>query len=133
MLMEQHQTFGPDPTNVASARHFVGGALAGCGLDPSEVCLLTGEVVSNAILHAGTHFTVTVKCSAKQVRVEVLDMNPRMPLRNPATVDSVDGRGLALVQDLAQAWGVDSTPSEKTVWFELAAQAMASSSSRPRT
>jgi hypothetical protein len=61
MLMEQHQTFGPDPTNVASARHFVGGTLAGWGLDASEACLLTSEVVTNAVVHARTDFTVTVK------------------------------------------------------------------------
>jgi anti-sigma regulatory factor (Ser/Thr protein kinase) len=132
MLMEQHQTFGPDPTNVAYARHFVGGALAGCGLDPSDVCLLTSEVVANAVLHARTEFTVTVKCSEQRVRVEVLDLNPRMPLRNPAAADAISGRGLALVEGLAQAWGVDSTPAEKTVWFELAARAMASSAGRPQ-
>jgi anti-sigma regulatory factor (Ser/Thr protein kinase) len=127
MLMEQHQTFGPDPTNVAYARHFVGGALAGFGLDPSDVCLLTSEVVTNAILHARTKFIVTVKWSEQRVRVEVLDLSPRMPLQNPDLADSISGRGLALVEGLAQAWGVDSTPSEKTVWFEVAARAMASS------
>jgi anti-sigma regulatory factor (Ser/Thr protein kinase) len=130
MLMEQHQTFGPDPTNVASARQFVGGTLAGWGLDPDDVCLLTSEVVTNAVLHAGTDFTVTVKCGDERVRVEVIDLNSRLPLVNQAPTDATTGRGLGVVEGLAQAWGVDSNPPRKTVWFELAARAMAVSHRR---
>ena len=36
------------------------------------------------------------------------------------SAEAATGRGLVLVESLADAWGSDIGPSGKTVWFELA-------------
>ena len=120
--MEQHQTFRPDPTNVACARRFVGGAFAEWGLDSSDACLLTSELVTNAVMHGRTDVTVTVKLVDRRVRVEVMDFNPRLPSVRPLSPDDTAGRGLYLLQRVARAWGVESNPVQKSVWFEVACQ-----------
>ena len=126
--MEQHQTFGADLTTVATARKFVGTALAGWGLQAEDTCLLTSELVTNAVVHGGTDITVSIKLLDRQIRVEVIDLNPALPRPAEPGTDATSGRGLRLVQGIARAWGTFGTPAQKTVWFEVAAQALASSS-----
>jgi anti-sigma regulatory factor (Ser/Thr protein kinase) len=81
--------------------------------------LLTSEVVTNALVHAGGSVEVHVTLSPSTVRVEVRDTSRRAPLRRNAHEDATNGRGLELVELLAARWGVDPSPEGKTVWFEL--------------
>jgi hypothetical protein len=53
------------------------------------------------------------------LRVEVHDGNSRHPTPSPAPADATSGRGLHLVESLAERWGVEGTPDGKVVWFEL--------------
>ena len=110
------------PLSVRQARRFVSDRALALGHGPlrSSAELLTSEVVTNAIVHAGTEITVEVFPAADGIRVEVTDGSPP-PLLRPAHPDpeGVGGRGLQLVDMIAAAWGVEGAGAGKIVWFEL--------------
>lgn len=87
---------------------------------------LVSEVVTNAVLHTGSP-TIDMETAVlpNGVRIAVYDDSPAAHLAPiDATWDGECGRGLLLVQALAETWGV--TPahpySRKHVWFELRGQ-----------
>lgn len=84
--------------------------------------LLLSELVSNVVDHARTEFTVRVVASHDlvRVRVEVSDGSAVLPAVVDAAVDAERGRGLALLDQMAGSWGVDTRPDGKTIWFEVA-------------
>ncbi|MFV0132960.1 ATP-binding protein [Streptomyces sp. HMX87] len=85
--------------------------------------LLTSELVTNALLHTDHDAVLTATVGPRGLRVEVRDFVGRFPRpRVPASDDSTHGRGLFLVQSLADAWGVRAHGVGKAVWFELAAE-----------
>jgi hypothetical protein len=53
------------------------------------------------------------------VRIEVCDGGAAPPERVEADVESVHGRGVAIVEVLSAAWGVEPSEAGKCVWFEL--------------
>lgn len=111
----------PDPSSPARARAFVIDALRAADRedDADLACLLVSETVTNAVLHAGTDVEVRCKVEGVIVRVEARDGSPVMPSLRHYDDEAMTGRGLAMVDALASAWGVDSHPAGKTVWFEL--------------
>jgi hypothetical protein len=119
--MEADRTFSPTPESARAARSFVQAALGDVDSELSEtVLLLTSELTTNAMLHARTDFQVSVARPGEEVlRVEVSDGNTRLPQPCMAPADATTGRGLALVDALASAWGADRHPRGKTVWFEV--------------
>ncbi|MET9385192.1 ATP-binding protein [Streptomyces sp. NPDC002928] len=91
----------------------------------SEIAeLLTSELVTNALVHTDREALLTATVGPDGLRVEVRDFVTRRPrLRAPDTDDGTHGRGLVLVQSLADAWGVQPHGVGKAVWFELDAEA----------
>ncbi|MFF4252354.1 ATP-binding protein [Streptomyces sp. NPDC001663] len=87
----------------------------------SEIAeLLTSELVTNALIHTDNDAVLTATISPRGLRVEVRDFVARRPrLRVPNADDGTHGRGLVLVQSLADAWGVRTHGVGKVVWFEL--------------
>ncbi|MET9762467.1 ATP-binding protein [Streptomyces sp. NPDC006372] len=86
--------------------------------------LLTSELVTNAIVHTDHDAVLTATVGPRGLRVEVRDFVARRPrLRIPVADDGTNGRGLFLVQSLADAWGVRAHGVGKAVWFELGAEA----------
>lgn len=83
------------------------------------VSLLTSELVTNAILHAGSKVDVAVCVDGDVVRVEVADASPRIPSPSQHPSDAQTGRGLAVVESQASDWGTRPTPGGKIVWFEV--------------
>jgi anti-sigma regulatory factor (Ser/Thr protein kinase) len=81
--------------------------------------LLTSEVVANAVLHGGGTLTLAVGCAPGEVVVAVSDTNPQPPVVRAAGPEATGGRGVALVDLLAQAWGWEPHPPGKRVWFRL--------------
>jgi len=82
--------------------------------------LLTDELVTNAIVHAGSKSYLSVRAVKANVRVEVTDPDDRLPSMTTPDTDAVGGRGLVIVNGLASAWGVErGRDGGKTVWFEL--------------
>ena len=91
----------------------------------SEIAeLLTSELVTNALVHTDRDAVVTATVGPQALRVEVRDFVAHRPrVRIPEASESTHGRGLVLVQSLADAWGVRAHGVGKSVWFELDAEA----------
>lgn len=120
-------SFEPVGRSVATARSFVRDTLQGWGFSDivDDAVVLTSELVTNAVVHAGTAADVLCLRSDDGARIEVADHYPEreIPLQGAAiTMSSPDregGRGLQLCAALASRWGVDYTPTQKLVWFQL--------------
>ncbi|WP_189932537.1 ATP-binding protein [Streptomyces sulfonofaciens] len=82
--------------------------------------LLTTELITNALVHTDDEAVLTATVGPHVLRVEVKDFVDRVPRpRAPGADEGTNGRGLLLVQSLANAWGVRAQGSGKVVWFEL--------------
>ena len=143
-------TFEPVGRSVASARAFVRDTLQGWGFSEvvDDAVVLASELVTNAVVHAGTSAEVLCLLHDHSVRVEVADRYPKraLPVFDSALYDPAldgdpcaggetfpgagfdparadlereGGRGLLLCAALAASWGVDYTAVRKRVWFQL--------------
>ncbi|WEV29661.1 SpoIIE family protein phosphatase [Streptomyces sp. 71268] len=120
-------TFDPVGRSVASARAFVRDTLQGWGFTDvvDDAVVLTSELVTNAVVHAGTAADVACMRTDTGVRVEVGDRYPEreVPLQSAGvqfgSPDREGGRGLLLCAALASRWGVEYTATNKQVWFQL--------------
>ncbi|MFE6687437.1 SpoIIE family protein phosphatase [Streptomyces sp. NPDC057743] len=120
-------TFEPVGRSVATARAFVRDTLQGWGYADivDDAVVLTSELVTNAVVHAGTAADVLCLRTDNGVRISVADRYPEreIPLQStgPAMVhpDREGGRGLLLCGALAARWGVEYTTAQKHVWFHL--------------
>ncbi|MEU7134168.1 ATP-binding protein [Streptomyces sp. NPDC046261] len=85
-------------------------------------CLLATELVTNGVVHAKSPVTVHLGCRLRTLHVAVHDTGPAVPARRRAGVDEESGRGLALIDSCATAWGVSPAAhgGGKAVWFTLA-------------
>jgi anti-sigma regulatory factor (Ser/Thr protein kinase) len=84
--------------------------------------LLTSEVVTNAVKYgsADTGIVLAVSCADGHVTVSVTDANPSAPVVHRSGPEDLGGRGMELVELLAQEWGVEPRADGKTVWFTVA-------------
>ncbi|HVM20758.1 MAG TPA: response regulator [Egibacteraceae bacterium] len=137
LLAEAHPQRRPAPSHDArahielpaelrsgsQARRFVMGCLDDWELESlaDTALLLTTELVTNAVLHAGTNVGVTVRCTHGRLRVEVGDTGPGALIMRRSGADATTGRGLQLMEALAHRWGTSTLDSGKLVWFELQA------------
>ncbi|WP_435060410.1 SpoIIE family protein phosphatase [Streptomyces sp. bgisy060] len=120
-------SFEPVGRSVAAARAFVRDTLQGWGHPElvDDAVVLTSELVTNAVVHAGTAAEVLCLRSDDSIRIEVADRYPEreVPVQagGPAFAnpDRENGRGLLLCAALAHRWGVDYSPTRKHVWFHL--------------
>jgi serine phosphatase RsbU (regulator of sigma subunit) len=85
-----------------------------------EALLLTTELVTNAVVHAGTDISVEITADSGGLTITVLD-EAAGPLVGPgdATQSDERGRGLLLVDQIASQWGTVHHSSGKGVWFRL--------------
>ncbi|WP_432536092.1 ATP-binding protein [Kineococcus arenarius] len=111
---------------VSAARRHVRRALAELGAEAVEESaeMAVSELVTNALLHARTAFTVAVReVPGGRVRVEVTDSSPVPVQQRHLGAAATTGRGLHLVAAASTRWGVDPLPAGagpgKTVWCEL--------------
>lgn len=87
--------------------------------------LLVTEVVTNAVLHSGVTddepVSLALRVTPNLVRVEVTDPGPGFERRHPSTPPllSTGQRGLLLLDELSDRWGVDRDDGTNIVWFEL--------------
>lgn len=119
--MTDRITLGADPASVGLARRHCAALLDRWYADSSvtdRVTLLVSELVTNAVLHAGTPCELAIE-RGDPVRVEVLDDDPTLPLRKHYAVDAASGRGMQLLEALSDRCGSDRTSTGKRVWFEV--------------
>jgi anti-sigma regulatory factor (Ser/Thr protein kinase) len=108
----------PTPGSPALARAYCDGVLAESGHERCEAArLVVSELVTNAVVHAGTMIELDVVVRENVLRIEVTDSGTDRP--NVWTKDDIGGRGLPIVEALGHAWGVLDLGSAKTVWCEL--------------
>jgi anti-sigma regulatory factor (Ser/Thr protein kinase) len=109
--------------SAGAARRFVRDVLANRNLEEAlgeRAALLTSELVTNAVLYAGSPVSVHVVIASPCVRVEVHDSSPQRPVRRrPRPDEGVPGHGLQLVEAMADDWGVLTDGEGKCVWIEL--------------
>src|SRR5688500_13452410 len=122
--LHAHRTFAADERSVAKARAFARDMLEtwDAGDLADSVVLLVSELVTNAVVHAGTTARLELRLDTQSVRVEVEDLHPRrvLPMVVDAPADEAeDGRGLLITFSLASAWGVDYTAASKRVWLRF--------------
>lgn len=84
-----------------------------------QAVLLADELVTNALVHGQGRIGLRVEDSAGWIRVQVSDLGPARPIVQLPGADDEHGRGLVIVDALATAWGVEETPTGKSVWFRL--------------
>jgi PAS domain S-box-containing protein len=115
------ETLAVDPRSVRAARELVRQAMEDSAGDELRelASLAVSELVTNAIVHTGTEVTVRVTARKGAARVEVEDRGHQLPLRREHADAAGTGRGLALVEDVVDRWGVTVLPDGKVVWFEV--------------
>ena len=115
----------PHLASIGRGRRWVAAEAVRCGCAETRVRviqLLTSELIANAVLHGtpGGRVEVRVARSGDTFRVEVDDASSSSPRLLPVARDGPGGRGLALVERLADRWGYElREPDGKTVWFEV--------------
>ena len=121
-----HLELTSTPSSVREARRFVAATLTGAGLGHlvDTAALLVSELSANAVLHAHGAFAVEVTLVGPVVRIGVRDTSAQAPHRCARSPLAGSGRGLAMVETLAQDWGTEriadsAGPYRKTVWFTL--------------
>jgi DNA-binding NarL/FixJ family response regulator len=122
VVEEARTRLGRDPATPRAARRFVTEALRMWDLDEltESVTLLVSELVTNAVVHAGSDVEVLVRLTDGTACVEVTDSSESVPAPREASLEDSSGRGLALVEAMARRWGVRPCPGGgKTVWFEV--------------
>ena len=109
----------PTVRSPALARAYCDDVLDSSGYnDRSEDArLVVSELVSNAIVHAGTDIEVNVLVRSDAVRIEVTDLGGGVPRAARSRGD--ERRGLPIVEALGGRWGVLQLGAGKTVWCEL--------------
>jgi PAS domain S-box-containing protein len=125
--MRQTRSFTAEPKSVGAARRFAAEALNELPEPAREtVTLLVSELATNSIRHAGSGFQVSIAGSGAEVRVEVADGGEGQPRLRAPKPDDLSGRGLRIVEMLADAWGVQRVPGAgKVVWFRQVVDAAA--------
>ncbi|MEU1570040.1 PAS domain S-box protein [Streptomyces collinus] len=106
---------------VSAGRSFVVETLAawGCAHRADDVRLLVSEVLTNAVQHAEGPVSLHLRRTATELAVEVSDLSPQLPQPRLAAQDEESGRGLVLVDTLADSWGVRPEEQGKTIWFAV--------------
>jgi serine phosphatase RsbU (regulator of sigma subunit)/anti-sigma regulatory factor (Ser/Thr protein kinase) len=93
-----------------------------------EILVVVSELVTNAVVHAGTDVELTCRLEPDSGTcvVEVADRHPSRALRHHAPETAYEppeyGRGLRLITALAEEWGITYRTGAKTVWARLPAQ-----------
>ncbi|MFE0802988.1 ATP-binding protein [Streptomyces sp. NPDC058812] len=122
----------PDPSEVGRARRWARSRLAGAGIQADEplaetLVLLVSELVTNAVVHTGSSAVlrlvlpgaVAEEAEEATVRLEVDDASDRAPVPRCVDGEATGGRGLALVDGLADRWGWSREGTGKRIWCEL--------------
>ncbi|MGW6060147.1 ATP-binding protein [Streptomyces sp. NPDC055189] len=138
----------PDPAEVGRARRWARSRLAGSGIEVDEplaetLILLISELVTNAVVHTGCPAVLRMRlpdapdaaekaagaagagaagaaqAGSGTVRVEVADTSARPPRPRHADGDATNGRGLELVDGLADRWGWQTEGAGKSIWCEV--------------
>jgi serine phosphatase RsbU (regulator of sigma subunit)/anti-sigma regulatory factor (Ser/Thr protein kinase) len=114
-----------DPARIRRARQDVRALLHDwVSADQLEsAVLLVSEMVTNVLVHTDEDAVLSARITgirgARHLRVEVGDRSDDMPHRRSPGELASSGRGLMLMEELADSWGVNPRGQGKSIWFEL--------------
>ena len=112
-----------EPQAVRQARHFVADTMAAWGCDDDSVetvRLLVSELVTNAMQNSEGPLSLCVRDGGNEVTIEVTDRSTyALPSPGSPPPESESGRGLVLLDALADRWGTSPVDDGKTVWFAV--------------
>ncbi|MFI1108193.1 ATP-binding protein [Streptomyces physcomitrii] len=111
------------PASALAARRLVCNTLTSWGVGElaEQAAVIVSELVANTVQHARREsIRVTVEHTAPgTVRIATADFSRRLPVPRLPGEDDEGGRGLALVEAMAQRWGVEERRWGKIVWAEV--------------
>jgi signal transduction histidine kinase len=110
------------PVSCRLAREFVLSVTG--GTEDPRVALVVTELVTNAVVHGRARPVLRVAWDGDVVRIEVEDDGPGRPTLRPMSATTTSGRGLALVDQIADDWGIieadpDAPGRRKAVWASI--------------
>ncbi|WFE26155.1 ATP-binding protein [Solwaraspora sp. WMMD791] len=119
-----HQHLAPHPRSPGTARRLIEAACRSWQLTAllDEAMVVGSELVGNAVEHAGTELDVTTTRQAGAIRISVRDRAAQLPTpanRTGSSHTGRRGRGLAIIEALANDWGYAAMPDGKSVWAAL--------------
>ncbi|QZY30616.1 ATP-binding protein [Nocardioides coralli] len=119
--VEADEELPAEPTSAGRARRLVREVVAGRGqhelLEAAELAI--SEIVTNALVHAGTAMRLRILAADRRLRFELEDGGSRLPHPRDFGPSASTGRGLRLVDQLVSRWGAHASPIGKVVWFEI--------------
>lgn len=109
------------PRAPASARRFIRSALAGIEADRcSDAELVVSELVTNVVVHTTcSHLLVTLTLWDTSLRIAVADCDTSPVLRRAPGESELGGRGLCVLDEIAERWSTETTDDGKVVWAVL--------------
>jgi anti-sigma regulatory factor (Ser/Thr protein kinase) len=119
------EIFVPAPGAVTAVRRFVSTVLESWGHEELvwDACVVASELATNAVRHGNSPFRASIERASGVVRggvrISVEDVDPGVPERRAAALDDVDGRGIAIVEELSDRWGFEPLGAGKVTWAEL--------------
>ena len=115
----------PVIASVPLARHATLDLLRAWGSphDLDDAALLVSELVSNVVDHVEGEAVLTLELALAEdwLRISVADGSSIRPVVRELRQDRPRGRGLQLVEAIADRWGAEDHHGGKRIWFELAA------------
>jgi anti-sigma regulatory factor (Ser/Thr protein kinase) len=109
------------PSSAGEARRLLRDALPGEASEEAvdAAALALSEIVTNALVHAGTPMRLRVILAPSAVRVELADGSAHLPLPRDYSRAAGTGRGLHMVTEVVDQWGAHHDEDGKVVWFEV--------------
>ncbi|MEW2293020.1 ATP-binding protein [Streptomyces sp. NPDC006743] len=111
----------PVSSGVRTAREWARGHLEDLGWTTSlpetadDVLLTVSELVTNAHVHARSSAQLVMTWDQRCLHVSVHDSSPHLPTPRPPSAGRTGGRGLFLVDALADTWQAHPCPDGKMV------------------
>ena len=108
---------------MPAARHVVLELLGAWGLphDREDAALLVTELVFNVVDHVQAEAVLTLELAVSDdwLRIAVVDGSSIRPVVRELSLDRPRGRGMRMVQAIADRWGAEDHRGGKRVWLEL--------------
>jgi anti-sigma regulatory factor (Ser/Thr protein kinase) len=117
--MRQAASFAAIPASVAGARRFATNAVQTLPRDVRDaVSVIVSELVTNSVRHGSSTFELRIVDEPGRILIEVEDDSAGEPVLRSAGPLDTSGRGLQIVRELSDNWGIANSPGRvgKTVW-----------------
>lgn len=87
-----------------------------------DAVLINSELLTNVYLHARSPAVLTIQLLGQALHIGVQDRSDTLPVPTHPGPGTTGGRGLLLLDAVAQHWGILPRSPGKTIWFELLVQ-----------